>query len=74
MKLPLILSLSLVFVSTAIAAKSSFERTEERENCASYVADRQPFFGDLHIHTRYSFDSYISSQRNDPADATAPSW
>jgi hypothetical protein len=26
-------------------------------------------FGDLHVHTSYSFDSYISSQRNDPGEA-----
>ncbi|QFU77897.1 DUF3604 domain-containing protein [Halioglobus maricola] len=26
-------------------------------------------FGDLHVHTSYSFDSYVSSQRNDPSAA-----
>ncbi|MBW2712371.1 MAG: DUF3604 domain-containing protein, partial [Deltaproteobacteria bacterium] len=42
----------------------NFERTEVREDCAGYDALRRPFFGDLHVHTSYSFDSYISSQRN----------
>ncbi|MCP4002758.1 MAG: DUF3604 domain-containing protein [bacterium] len=26
-------------------------------------------FGDLHVHSSYSFDSYVSSQRNDPSAA-----
>ncbi len=43
-----------------------FERTEDRTPCESFDRQRRPFFGDLHVHTRYSFDSYISSQRNDP--------
>ena len=47
---------------------SGFERTEEREGCADHDPLRRPFFGDLHVHSRYSFDSYISSQRNDPWD------
>jgi hypothetical protein len=53
----------------ASAEQPAFERTEERERCAAYDPLRQPMFGDLHVHTRYSFDSYISSQRNDPWDA-----
>jgi hypothetical protein len=44
-------------------------RTETREDCAENDPLRRPFFGDLHVHTRYSFDSYVSSQRNDPWDA-----
>jgi hypothetical protein len=47
----------------------AFERTEERAACADVEPLRKPLFGDLHVHTRYSFDSYISSQRNDPWDA-----
>ena len=53
----------------ALAQTSRFERTEERPACKHFEPLRQPFFGDLHVHTRYSFDSYISSQRNDPWDA-----
>ena len=46
-----------------------FARTEEREPCRDYDPLKRPMFGDLHVHSSYSFDSYISSQRNDPADA-----
>jgi len=51
------------------AAVQAFERTETRVPCAAHDPLRQPFFGDLHVHTLYSFDSFISSQRNDPWDA-----
>jgi hypothetical protein len=50
----------------ATAESLAFERTEEREPCDDHERLRQPLFGDLHVHTSYSFDSYISSQRNDP--------
>lgn len=51
------------------SAKEAFERTEEREPCADYSATRRALFGDLHVHTSYSFDSYVSSQHNDPDGA-----
>jgi hypothetical protein len=61
--------LLLVGNFSAQAEEPAFSRTEERAPCANSDPLRQPFFGDLHVHTRYSFDSYVSSQRNDPWDA-----
>ncbi|MFK7975619.1 MAG: DUF3604 domain-containing protein [Halioglobus sp.] len=48
---------------------ADFERTEEREPCSHYTPTKRPMFGDLHVHTSLSFDSYVSSQRNDPGAA-----
>ena len=45
---------------------AAFERTEQREPCDHYTDTKMPLFGDLHVHTSYSFDSFVSSQRNDP--------
>jgi len=57
----------MLSLSSLTAAQSlPFDRTETREPCDHYSPGKQPFFGDLHVHTSYSFDSYVSSQRNDP--------
>ena len=59
---------ALIFALSAVLTNTTgaFERTEEREPCEIYSDTRMPLFGDLHVHTSYSFDSFISSQRNDP--------
>jgi len=64
--LALLAAAALLATATAVHAEPAFERTEERGPCAAHDPLRRPMFGDLHVHTSYSFDSYISSQRNDP--------
>jgi len=62
---------ALVAASPLAASDDASERgyTEARAPCADHDPLRKPMFGDLHVHTAYSFDSYISSQRNEPDDA-----
>ena len=47
----------------------NFERTEARAPCVNVDPLGKPLFGDLHVHTSYSFDAYTSSVRSDPWDA-----
>ena len=37
--------------------------------CADWTPTRQPFFGDVHVHTALSFDAYTFETRNGPRDA-----
>jgi len=60
---------SLLFLLPSVGLRAGEEpapHTEEREPCANREVLRRPWFGDLHVHSSYSFDSYISSQRNEP--------
>ena len=47
----------------------SFTRTEEREPCSDYEPLRRPHYGDLHVHTAWSFDASTQDTRNKPIDA-----
>ncbi|MFO1519642.1 MAG: DUF3604 domain-containing protein [bacterium] len=55
------------FVSACNHSSSPpFTVTEQREACSNYQPLRQPFFGETHVHTSFSFDAYVLSTRNDP--------
>lgn len=44
-------------------------RPSERTACADRDPLRRPYFGDLHVHTRYSFDAASYDVRTGPDDA-----
>jgi hypothetical protein len=48
-----------------------FTRTEQREPCAHHDPLRRPFFGELHVHTAFSFDGWGQGTRGTPRDAYA---
>src|ERR1051325_5427586 len=63
--------IALLVGSSVIAATPPWQRTESRAPCTSFDPLRAPYFGDLHIHTRFSADAYIFGTRVGPPDAYA---
>ncbi|MGI9324470.1 MAG: DUF3604 domain-containing protein [Pseudomonadales bacterium] len=58
--------------SLAPAATVSAQRpaySEQRESCTDYVETRKPLFGDVHVHTSFSFDAAANSIGTTPEDA-----
>ena len=50
--------------------ESQILRTKvHQERTATYNEARNLYFGDLHIHTGWSFDAYVSNVRTTPDDA-----
>ena len=39
---------------------------DEREPCSDNNPQRNVYFGDLHVHTSFSFDAYVNEVRVDP--------
>jgi hypothetical protein len=61
-----VLAILLGLVVGAAAAPVPWQRTEARAPCVGFDPLRAPYFGDLHIHTRFSADAYIFGTRVDP--------
>ncbi|MAG29265.1 MAG: hypothetical protein CL908_00030 [Deltaproteobacteria bacterium] len=70
-RLRLLTALLAFATSFAIASPIAGARdySEQREECRRYEPQRQPFFGDTHVHTVYSFDANGQDTRNTPRDA-----
>jgi len=69
--LALLLVAAAAVASAGTAQTRPFAVTEEREPCRNYTPLRRPFFGDTHVHTRWSFDASSQDTRNGPPQAYA---
>lgn len=58
---------SLEFAAAATPTPTG--SSEQREPCADHNPLRNAYFGDLHVHTAYSFDAYMFDVRTTPAQA-----
>lgn len=63
------LLLALAGLLLAPAHLGALERTEKREPCSNHNPLRNPYFGDLHAHTAFSFDANALGVRAQPRDA-----
>lgn len=59
---------SHVMVDSTSAKTQDHAMVNSKQKTAGYSATRNVYFGDLHIHTKNSFDAYIFNVRTTPED------
>ena len=59
----------LLLCDVCLATEVSFSRTEKRADCDNHEPLRQPFFGDTHVHTGFSFDAWGQGTLAGPREA-----
>ena len=47
----------------------TLEKANESKDAVTSNPNKNPYFGDLHVHTRYSFDAYVFGVTATPYDA-----
>jgi hypothetical protein len=66
-------TITIVALLLGVACKTHEEEeprfVEDREACSDHNPLRNVYFGDLHVHTSYSFDAYINDVEVDPFEA-----
>jgi len=71
----LLVSITIILIGCSDSLKQTKDFSEgadlsKRENARpAYSEDRNVFFGDLHVHTKHSFDAYIFGTTATPDDA-----
>ena len=58
-----------IALAGAAGAAEPFARTEEREACSAHDPLRHAYFGDTHVHTKFSFDAWGQGTLAGPREA-----